>query len=104
MVIIDESFFNAMIQIHDLSVKNVREQVCSDRHPNLGKEITRLLRSDEPLLDALRESNVRLGHLDEIDLNTSGTGFDGVRNTPMTVRSRGNAQAASGLIRQKKAE
>ena len=104
LVIIDESFFNAMIQIHDLSFKDVREQILSERHPNLGKEIIKSLVSDEPLLDALRESNLRLGHLDEVDLNTSDTGFDGVRNTPMTARSRGNAQAASGLIRQLKAE
>ena len=104
LVIIDESFFNSMIQIHDLSFKDVREQVRSERHPNLGIEIIKSLVSDEPLLETLRGSNVRLGHLDDIDLNTSDPGFDGVRNTPINARSRGNAQAASGLIRQLKAE
>ena len=43
LVIIDESFFNSMIQIHDLSFKDVREQVRSERHPNLGKEIIKSL-------------------------------------------------------------
>ena len=104
LVIIDESFFNAMVEVHDLSFKNVREQLRSDRHPNLGNEIIKSLVSGEPLLDALRASNIRLGHLDEINLNTANTGFDGVRNSPIVLRSKDNTQAISRLIRQLRSE
>jgi len=104
LVIIDESFFNAMIQIQDLSFKDVREQFRSERHPDLGKEIIKSLVSGEPVLETLRGMYVRLGHLDEINLNPAGTGFDGVRSTPVAVRSRANAQGISGLIRQLKSE
>jgi hypothetical protein len=83
LVIIDESFFNAMVQVHDLSFKDVREQLRSDRHPELGNEVIKSLVSAEPLLETLRGLNVRLGHLDEINLIPAGTGFDGVRSTAL---------------------
>jgi hypothetical protein len=104
LVIIDESFFSAMVEVHDLSSKEVREQLRSDRHPELGDKFVKSLVSGEPLLETLRGLNVRLGHLDEIDLNVAGTGFDGVRSTALTGRSRGNTQGISALIRQLKSE
>jgi len=104
LVIIDESFLNAMVEIHNLSFKDVREQLRSDRHPDLGNEVIKSLVSGEPLLEALRGLSVRLGHLDEINLIPAGTGFDGVRSTALPGRSRGNTQGINTLIRQLKSE
>ena len=104
LVIIDESFFNAMVEVHDLSSKDIREHICSDRHPDLGNEVIKSLVSGEPLLNALRGLNVRLGDLDEINLIPTGTGFDGVRSTALAGRSRGNTQGISQLVRQLKSE
>ena len=81
LVIIDESFFNAMVQIRDLSFKDIREQVRSDRHPDLGRQIIKSLVSNEPLLVTLRELNVRLGHLGEIVLNQALTAPEARRLT-----------------------
>ena len=104
LVIIDESFFNAMVEVHDLSSRGVREHLCSDRHPDLGNEIIKSLVSGEPLLNALRGLNVRLGDLDEINLIPTGTGFDGVRSTALAGLSGGNTQGISQLVRQLKSE
>ena len=104
LVIIDESFFNAMVEVHDLSFKEVREQLRSDRHPELGNEVIKSLVSAEPLLETLRDLNVGLGHLDEINLFPAGTGFDGVRSTALSGRSGGSTQGVSALVRQLKSE
>ncbi|MBC8272908.1 MAG: hypothetical protein H8E49_12810, partial [Gammaproteobacteria bacterium] len=104
LVIIDESFFNAMVEVHDLSFRDVREHICSDRHPDLGNEVIKSLVSGEPLLNVLRGLNVRLGDLDEINLIPTGTGFDGVRSTALAGLSRGNTQGISQLVRQLKSE
>ena len=104
LVIIDESFFNAMVEVHDLTSKDVREQLRSDRHPELGNEVIKSLVSAEPLLETLRGLNVRLGHLDEINLIPAGTAFDGVRSTALSGRSGGSTQGVSALVRQLKSE
>ena len=104
LVVIDESFYSAMVKDHDLSFKDVREQLRSDRHPELGNEVIKSLVSAEPLLETLRGLNVRLGHLDEINLIPAGTAFDGVRSTALSGRSGGSTQGVSALVRQLKSE
>jgi hypothetical protein len=104
LVIIDESFFNAMVETHDLSSRDVREHLCSDRHPELGKEVIKSLVNGEPLLEALRGLRVRLGHLDEINLIPTDTGFDGVRSNALAGGSRGDTQGIRQLVRQLKSE
>ena len=93
-----------MVKDHDLSFKDVREQLRSDRYPELGNEVIKSLVSAEPLLETLRGLNVRLGHLDEINLIPAGTAFDGVRSTALSGRSGGSTQGVSALVRQLKSE
>ncbi len=56
-----------MVEVHDLSFKEVREQLCSDRHPDFGNEIIKSLVSGEPLLETLR------GLCDVSPYGTTGT-------------------------------
>ena len=104
LVIIDESFFNAMVQVDDLSFGDVRAHVRSDRHPDLGNEIVKALVSNEALLDVLRGLNVQLSHLDEIVLNNAAVNFDGVRSSPVGGQPITNTQGPNNLLRQLKNE
>jgi hypothetical protein len=96
LVIIDEPFFNALIQVDDIKISDVRQFIRSERLPELGNLLIKALVGEEPLLSMLRQAGIRLSHLDEIEWPSPVSSFDSSSNTP--IRS-GNNSAPASLFR-----
>ena len=96
LVIIDESFFNALIQVDDIKISDVRQFIRSERLPELGNLLIKALVGEEPLLSMLREAGIRLSHLDEIEWPSPVGSFDSSSNAPIR---NGNSAAPASLFR-----
>ena len=99
LVIIDESFFNIMVDVKEIATKAIKDQITSERHPNLGKEIIKALEAEEPLLEMLRGMNVRLRDLDDVLIQEPEMAFESTRDTAISGRSRSVTRALNDLIR-----
>ena len=87
-----------MADVKEIATKTIKDQITSERHPNLGKEIIKALEVEEPLLETLRGMNVRLRDLDDVLIQEPEIAFESSRNTAISGRSRSVTRALNDLI------
>ncbi|MBB3713925.1 hypothetical protein FHS00_003538, partial [Limimaricola variabilis] len=70
LIIIDEAFLGELIKEERLPLREVRNQIKSDRLPKLGRVITDALQDGEPLLTVLRDAGVAAADIGDVDLQS----------------------------------